>query len=311
MSDIMDKRLRALQFRARLASAMAQAGISQSGLARATGVDRSTISQLLTDDGGRLPNAHVVGACATVLGVSADWLLSLSDRPESAAELLSTSLSLTEAPRALVDQQIFDWHLEAAGYKIRHVPAALPDMLKTRAMLEWEYAPHLGRTADQAIGASEDRLNWMRGSQSDYEIALPAFEVESFARGTGYYRGLPARLRLEQIDRFLELTEQLYPRLRVYLYDAQRLYSSPVTVFGPLLCVFYAGGHYLAFRDRDRIEVFSRHFDRLVREAAITARALPAHLRSLRAELLDGVSDDLRADLRATPGPQTGSDQRG
>jgi len=240
---------------------------------------------LLKDEGARLPNAHVVGACASALGVSADWLLSLSDRPESAAELLAGSLSMTKAPRALVDDRVFEWHKEAAGYKIRHVPAALPDMLKTREMLEWEYAPHLGRTSSQAIGASEDRLQWMRSARSDYEIAMPQFELDSFANATGYYRGLPLEIRRNQIDRFLALTEQLYPRLRVYLFDAQRLYSAPLTIFGPLLCVFYAGSHYMAFRDSDRIETFTTHFDMLIREADITARNLPAHLRALRDDI--------------------------
>lgn len=282
MTIKMDKRLRADHFRTRLSRAMRDTDTSQSALARDIGVDRSTISQLLTDDGARLPNGHVVGACAAALGVSADWLLSLSDRPESAADLLANSLSLSEAPRALVDQRIFDWHREAAGYKIRHVPAALPDMLKTRALLEWEYAPHLGRTADQAIGASEDRLKWMRSAQSDYEIAMPRFEIESFVEGTGYYAGLPLDLRLAQLDRFIELCDQLYPRLRLYLFDAQRLYSAPLTIFGPLLCVFYAGGHYIAFRDRDRIETFTRHFDTLVREATLSARELSSHLQDLR-----------------------------
>jgi hypothetical protein len=64
-----------------------------------------------------------------------------------------------EGAESLVDARIFDWHKEAEGYKIRHVPAALPDMLKTRAMLEWEYAPHLGRSASQAIGAAQDSLD--------------------------------------------------------------------------------------------------------------------------------------------------------
>lgn len=285
MIEKIDKRIRAAQFRLRMAKAMADSKVSQSALARQVGVDRSTISQLLTDHGARLPNAHVVGACASALGVSADWLLSLSDRPESAAELLAGSLSLTEAPRALVDERIFDWHQQAAGYKIRYVPAALPDMLKTRALLEWEYAPHLGRTADQAIGASEDRLSWMRSAQSDYEIAMPLYEIYSFAHATGYYHGLSLEVRLEQIDHLLALTEQLYPRLRIYLFDAKRLYSAPVTIFGPLMCVFYAGGHYMAFRDKDRIETFTRHFDTLVREADLTARHLPTHLRQLRAAI--------------------------
>ena len=285
MAEKIDKRLRAEQFRTRLARAMQDTGTNQSALARRIGVDRSTISQLLSDDGARLPNAHVVGACAASLGVSADWLLSLSDRPESAAELLAGSLSLTRAARALVDERIFDWHREAAGYKIRHVPATLPDMLKTRALLEWEYSPHLGRTATQAIGASADRLDWMRQARSDYEIAMPRFELHSFAHGTGYYRGLPRDIRLDQIDRFLKLSEQLYPRLRIYLYDAQRLYSAPITIFGPLLCVFYVGSHYMAFRDRDRIEVFTDHFDTLIRESDMTARHLPDHLRALRNEI--------------------------
>ncbi len=285
MQTQMDKRVRAAQFRTRMQRALRDSEMTQSGLAREIGVDRSTISQLLADDGARLPNAQVVGACATALGVSADWLLSLSDRPESAADLMSNSLSLTKAPRALVDERIFEWHKEAAGYKIRHVPAALPDMLKTRTLLEWEYSPHLGRTTDQAIGASEDRLQWMRGTQSDYEIALPLYEMHSFAQGVGYYQGLPLEIRLEQIDRLLQLTDQLYPRLRLYLYDARRVYSAPITIFGPLLCVVYAGSYYVAFRDRDRVETFTGHFDNLVRESELTARHVPAHLHSLRAGL--------------------------
>ena len=285
MSTKIDKRTRAEQFRIRLNRGLQESGLSQSALARQIGVDRSTISQLLTGDGARLPNAHVIGACASTLGVSADWLLSLSDRPESAAELLAGALSLSRAPRALVDERIFEWHREAAGYKIRHVPAALPDMLKTRALLEWEYAPHLGRTSGQAIGASEDRLAWMRQSKSDYEIALPIYELHSFAHGTGYYHDLPLATRIEQLDNFERLCTQLYPRLRVYLFDAKRLYSSPLTIFGPLLCVFYAGSHYMAFRDSDRIETFTQHFDVLVREADLTARQLPGHLRALKATI--------------------------
>ncbi|MDW4496626.1 helix-turn-helix transcriptional regulator [Sulfitobacter sp. D35] len=282
MNAFLSKIERARQFRLRLAQAMEQADINRSALARAIGTDRSTLSQALTGDGDRLPGAHVVGTCATVLGVSADWLLGLSDRPESAADLLSASLTLSEAPRAEIDRRIVDWHREAAGYKIRHVPASLPDMLKTRGVLEWEYGPHLGRTATQAINASRDRLDWLRGAQSDYEIAFPLFEIDSFIDGTGYYSGLPARVRHDQLDHLVALARDLYPRLRIYLFDARRLYSAPVTIFGPLLAVFFTGGHFMAFRDRDRIETFTSDFDKLVREAARGARDLPAHLEALR-----------------------------
>ncbi len=282
---MIDKRDRSSLFRNRLALAMAERAVNQSALARLAGVDRSTVSQLLAGDVGRLPNAQLVAECAAALGVSADWLLGLSERPERLAELLATSLTITEAPRALIDEQIFGWHQEAAGYKIRHVPATLPDMLKTREMLEWEYTPQLGRSAEQAIGASEDRLAWMRTARSDYEIAVPRHELDALAKGQGYYAGLPASIRRAQMQRLIALTTQLYPALRLYLFDARRVFSAPITVFGPLLAVLYLGRHYLAFRDSGRIASFTQHFDWLVREAEISARDMP--------KVLSELSDDI------------------
>ncbi len=281
MMKKVDKRDRAEQFRLRLKQAIDLAHSNQSALARAAGVDRSTISQLLSGDGARLPNAHLVGACAAALGVSSDWLLGLSDRPESAADILATSLSVTEAPRALVDEQIFEWHREAEGYKIRYVPATLPDMLKTRAMLEWEYAPHLGKTAEQAINASQDRLAWMQASNSDFEVALPLHELTCFAGTRGYYAGLPDDVRREQFAHLIRMTETLYPRLRLYAFDARRVYSAPITIFGPLLAVIYMGSNYITFRDTERVQAFTTHFDALVREAEVSAREIADHLTEL------------------------------
>lgn len=276
-----DKRDRAHLFRDRLTHAMGQTGITQSALARRTGVDRSTLSQLLKGDGARLPNAQLVAECAAALGVSADWLLGLSDRPEQAADLVATAISMTEAPRAMVDDQIFAWHQEAAGYKIRHVPSGLPDMLKTPALLRWEYAPSLGKTIDQAIGASADRLEWMRGARSDYEIAIPMTELETFAAGSGYYDGLSLAIRREQLAQLRDLHEQLYPSLRLHLFDPRKLFSAPVTVFGPLLAVIYIGRNYLVFRDTERVTAIAAHFDQLVREASVTGREIDGYLNTL------------------------------
>ncbi|WP_343115974.1 helix-turn-helix domain-containing protein [Ostreiculturibacter nitratireducens] len=282
MPHRVDKRARAAQFRDRLSQAMADKGMTQSALSRAIAVDRSTISQLLSGQGARLPNAQVVAECASALDVSADWLLGLTERPERLAQLLAASLTMTEAPRALIDETIFAWHREAAGYKIRHVPATLPDMLKTHAVLRWEYEPHLGRTVDQAIGASEDRLAWMRSSGSDYEIAMPIHEIEAFARAEGYYRGIDAAIRRQQLDWLFTVHDQLYPSLRIFLFDARRVFSAPITIFGPLLAVLYLGRNYLAFRDVERVRSFTQHFDWLVREAEIATRDVPELLRSLR-----------------------------
>ena len=288
MQNLSDKRRVAATFRDRLSAALMTSGMSRAALARAVGVDRSSVTQMLAEGDTRMPGGHVVAACAQALDVSADWLLGLSNRPEQAGALLDSSLSISETGRATgLDDQIFAWHREAEGYKIRHVPATLPDMLKTNAMLRWEYAPVTHRRPDAAIDAAAERLDWMRLSESDYEIAIAMHELESFASAEGYYTGLSADIRRAQLDWLLEIYTQFYPSLRIFLFDARQLLSAPVTVFGPKMAVIYLGQHFLAFRDRDRVRTLSQHFDWLVREAAISARAVPDHLRALRAALDD------------------------
>lgn len=281
MSKI-DKRDRAALFRRRLQKAMQDSGSNQSHLARAVGVDRSTVSQLLSRNAPRLPNAQVAAECAHALGVSSDWLLGLSDRPEQATDVLANSLEFSYASRSHADERIYQWHREAAGYKIRHVPARLPDLLKTPDMLRWEYEPSLARTTEQAIGATDERLELLFNTSSDYEIAVPLFELDSMVTGEGYYNGLPTDIRDAQIERFLTLHEELYPKLRLFLFDARQLHSAPITVFGPLLAALYIGQHFMVFRDTERVTAFSRHFDVLVREAAVEARDFPAHIEAVR-----------------------------
>lgn len=281
---MVDKRNRAALFRERLAQAMAASGQSQSALARAVGVDRSTFSALLAP-GTRLPNAQGVAEAALALGVSCDWLLGLTDRPLPIDAELAKAISLTDAPRALFDDEIFGWHQEAAGYKIRHVPATLPDILKIRAVVEWEYRDALGDAAEVAISAFEAQLDHLRGARSDYEIALPLHEISAFAEGSGYWAGLSASARAAQLDQLIRLVDEIYPSLRLYFYDAHRVYSAPVTIFGQHLAVIYLGRAYLSFRDPARVAAISAHFDWLVREAPLGARESGAHLRALRARV--------------------------
>ena len=281
----MNKRARSDLFRNRLQKAMDLKGDTQSSLARKTGADRSTLSQILAGTTPRLPNGQLVAQCANSLGVSADWLLGLSDQPDSLEQILEQAMTMVDAPRALIDAQIFAWHQRAAGYKIRHVPTGLPDMVKIRSMLEWEYAPSLGHTLDLAIASAEDRLNWMRQAQSDYEIALPIHELQAFARAEGYYSGCPRQIRIEQLKHLAQLTAQLYPVMRFSLFDARKIYSAPITIFGPLLAVIYLGQKYLVFRVPDRIQALSQHFDGLIREAEISTLELPAFIGALLQEM--------------------------
>lgn len=280
----MDKRDRAELFRLRMAEAVSRAGQNQSSLARLVGVDRSTISALLAP-GTRLPNAQLAGDCAQALAVSSDWLLGLTDRSDPPDTLMDRALQTVPASRALFDATMFGWHRAAAGYKIRHVPATLPDILKTRAVVMWEYQAALGADADRAFASFEAQLNLLRKTQSDFEIAMPLDGLASFATASGYWQGIPHATRLEQLDHLIALCDELYPVLRVYLFDAHRVFSAPVTIFGPHLAAIYLGQAYLAFHDRAKVAEVSQHFDWLVREASFSARGSAAHFRTLRADL--------------------------
>ncbi|MFS4436692.1 helix-turn-helix domain-containing protein [Paracoccaceae bacterium GXU_MW_L88] len=282
MQRKIDKRDRAALFRARLVEAMERQGESRSGLARAAEVDRSTIGQLLTEGETRLPGGQLLADLAAHLHVSSDWLLGLTERPERPGDLLAAAMTVTGAGRSPADEQIIAWHREAEGYKIRHVPATLPDMLKTPDVLGWEYETFMGRTPEQAKAAAQDKVDWLADTRSDYEIALPVHELTAFAEGSGYYKGLPRHVRRSQLDHMTRRCADQFPALRLFLFDARKVFSAPVTVFGPILAVIYVGRFYLAFRDGERLRSITTHFDWLVREAEIDARDAAAFIAELR-----------------------------
>ena len=277
----MNKQRRASLFRERLMEVMSMKGMTKSGLSRATNVDRSTIGQLLKNDQPRLPNGQLAADAANALGVSTDWLLGLTNRPETPGDIVTAALSLSPAERTSADEQLLEWHHEAAGYKVRHVPATLPDILKTKQMLYWEYASVRERRLPEAFSAMQDQLQWLSSGVSDYEIAVPFHEIESCAAGTAYYKGVEEGVRYEQLNFIADQCDQMFPRLRIFLFDAHRVFSSPVTIFGPNLAVVYVGQCYLAFREVERVKSLSSHFDWLVREAVIDARNVSTHIRSL------------------------------
>lgn len=286
-----DRAERVRVFHQRVAQAMERAGVTRAELARRVGVDRSTLSQLLAAGSDRLPRADTAAAIATALQVSLDWLLGLSQDEKPSAEVLRHSLEIARSERSPADASLMRWHREAVGYKIRHVPTNLPDVLKTNAVLTHEYAGSAWLTTEQARTTREDRLAYVRLPDSDMEICHARQELEMLALGNGIWQDLPLAARREQIEHMIRLTEEFYPTLRWFLYDGMAHFSAPLTVFGPLRAALYVGQVFLVFNTTQHIRMLARHFDDLIRAATIQPDEMAAYLRHLLALLDDGAPE--------------------
>ncbi|MAO91846.1 MAG: transcriptional regulator [Rhodospirillales bacterium] len=281
----MDRRETVSSFRKRLESAMADVGINQSGLARAIGVDRSTLSQLLSRSADRLPRADTVAAMAVALQVSTDWLLGLAEEPGQGAAILRESIEIARPDTfAGSDKLLEQWHTDAVGYKVRYVPSSLPDLVKTDAVLALEYATYQAKSTEEAKSSIQNRLALSRIPEMEMEICLSWQVLRTFARGQGVWDEFPKSVRLEQLEYMASLLSELYPRVRLFLFDGRKVYAVPYTVFGPRRAAIFLGQMYFVFNTREHIRTLSDHFDSLVRAAKVQAHEMPGYIRSLMAE---------------------------
>lgn len=274
-----DKRFTVQLFRERLEQAMERAGTTRAGLARRIGVDRSTLSQILSPESVRLPRADTVAAMAAALQVSLDWLMGLSESNQLGADILERAPEISPRRRAPEDENLRRWYAEAAGYKIRLVPTNLPDPLKTAEVIEHEHREAHGLTADQAMRRSLDRLDYARQPETDIEICTSIQMLRGFVLGQGIWEDLPTDVRIRQLAHIADLIDELYPSVRWYLYDGRQEYAVPVTIFGPKRAALYAGNMYLVFTTTEHIRVLTRRFDDLIRRAVVQAHEAPEFVR--------------------------------
>lgn len=275
----MDRRALAALFRDRLAT-LAQRG--QGGLARLareTGVDRSALSQFLDPAADRLPRAETLRAIAAARGVSADWLLGLSNAAQG-GQTLAPALEIETAVYPDGSTPLERWRREAAGAKLRYAPSTLPDMLRLPELMDWE-AP--GPQGAARLDHGEALLDDARLGDVDVEIAMPRQTLADLARGAGIWEALDPALRDRQLSHMADLCAAHYPRLRLHLYDGRRIFSAPFSVFGMVRAAVYLGRSYLVITAADQVRALARHFDLLVRDAETTADRAPAALRALAA----------------------------
>lgn len=287
--------------RGRLGEALERSRFSRSGLAREVGIDRSTLSQLLSKENDRLPRADTVAAIAAVLQVSLDWLLGLSQEEKLGADILRQSLQIEPTSPDPADERLARWHAEAAGYKIRHVPTTLPDVLKTDEVIGYEYAASEAASPRRAMAESRSRLSCLRLPETNMEVCSPVQAVQGFARGEGVWRNLSHAARRDQLRHMTGLVDELYPSFRWFLYDGLGRYSAPLTVFGPRRAAVYIGQMYVVFNTIEHIRVLTRHFDELIRAAVVQPPRVGVLLRQLLGEIEAAAPSPDEANSRDTP----------
>lgn len=269
-------------FRERLTKVITDSGMNRSEFATSVGLDRSTLSQLLSPTNRRLPRIETLAAVADTQQASIDWLIGLSNVGAMQTEMLDLGLSFERDAHAHNDERLIAWLTEAIGYKIRYVPSTLPDLLKTDDVIRFEMGDFVARTPDQSIETASARLAWTRGPETDLECCNSIQAVESFARGAAVWRSLNQRLRLAQLDHMIELCTELYPTFRWFLFDGRQRYAAPVTIFGPLRAALYLGQMYMVFTSTEHVRTLTSQFDDLIKGAVVQPPDIPAFLREQR-----------------------------
>tara|TARA_R110002124_G_scaffold2864_17_gene18966 strand:+ start:196 stop:1053 length:858 start_codon:yes stop_codon:yes gene_type:complete len=277
----MDKRALEQIFRERLLALIERFEGNHAEFARGIGIDRSALSQLLSQRIVRLPRAETLRAIAEIHQVSLDWLLGLSQ-----SETLGTEIENTTAIEGIADEEndsrLARWHKEAAGYKIRYVPATIPDVLRTPATIAMYSGMRPGPSVAEQLKESINRLDYNRMPETDMEACMPFQRLEALAQGTGMWADLSKFEREEQLLRIETLAQELYPTFRLFLFDQRMAYSAPYTVFGPKRAAIYIGDMYVVINSTEHIRALTRHFDDLIRRAAINPHDIATYVAGLR-----------------------------
>ena len=272
-------------FQQRLQQVITQSGLNRSSFATSISVDRSTLSQLLSPENMRLPRADTVASIAEIYQISIDWLLGLTQQGSLVANIMPEALEVDDYSTSTFDKYL-EWHRQASGYKIRYVPTTLPDLLKTEAVAEYEFNRYGSGKVDQSVRDNQLLLLQQRHPGSELETCLSLQSLRSFALGQGIWQGLAVKSRRQQLQRMIELSDELYPGFRWFLYDGKETYSSSFTIFGPLRATLFLGHLYVVVNSIEHIRKLTERFDDLIRIAIVHPHEIHKTLESLIDECL-------------------------
>ena len=271
------------QFRERVSLVLARSGLSYAAFARKARLDRSTLSQLLTGPMPRLPRTETLAAIASTARVSVDWLLGLSQREEVGAEIIEAVMQIEPFGDTPAHGVFLEWLRAAQGTRICSVPIGIPDLLKTEAVLKKEFVDAFTSGTLTPVDAVTRRLEMLGQPHQQLELAISRDSLLAFALGIGQWAKIPPEIRREQLVHMIALVRQLYPTLRVYLYDEDMAYSVPFTVFGAQRVALFLGTNYLALNSPAHIEMFLHRFDGLIRVASTQPHEIADELARIMA----------------------------
>lgn len=267
-------------FRERLGSLVGDAHGSKIALAREIGIDRTTLTQLLSPSNRRLPRVETLATIATHSEVSVDWLLGLRADDPGSTTVVDRHPTI-ERDALPDDARLLAWFEDAHGSKIRYIPSTLPDLMKTSEVIRYEAAGTPAGTLRRDLDVTSMRLEWQRRPEADMECCSSIQSLEGFARGDGVWSKLSKPQRRAQLERITELSDELYPTFRWFLFDARSRYAAPVTVFGLRRAAMYVGHMYLVFTSEEHVLAMAQHFDALIRSATVQPPEIPALCRRL------------------------------
>ena len=271
----MDKRDLAALFRERVTLLVRRKGSSQGAFAREVGLDRSAFSQMMTSDGARLPRAETLRQIAEANAVSADWLLGLSHDAEG-GPIVSSRVAIEDEHDAQGVSPLERWHREAEGYKIRYVPASLPDLLLHTSL---QVVDRDSRSPSVQRQISEAQLGYSRHPETDMEVCMPLQRITSLTEGADIWADFDAARRRVELEHMAKLVGELYPRFRVFLYDGRETFSGAYTVFGPIRAAIYLGRSYVVITAVEHVRALARHFDELIKVAVVAPDRIERYLR--------------------------------
>ncbi len=267
-------------FQDRLLQVITASGLNRSAFSTSISIDRSTLSQLLSTDNVRLPRADTIASIAEVHQISIDWLLGLTQQGSLGPNILPEQFEVDDYSTSIFEKNL-DWHQQASGYKVRYVPTTLPDLLKTEAIAEHEFNRYGSGKVDQSVRDNHLRLLQQRDPGSELETCMPIQALETFTQGQGIWQGLSAVDRRAQLQRMIELNEELYPGFRWFLFDGKQSYSASLTIFGPMRATLFLGHLYVVINGIEHIRKLIERFDTLIRIAIIHPHEIQKTLAGL------------------------------